>query len=254
MLRFASLGSGSKGNGILIEAGRTRLLLDCGFTLGEAERRLHRLGCPPPTLTGILVSHEHGDHAAGVGRLSRRYNLPVWATVGTCHAMRDTAFARLDHLNVHQFLEIGDLHVTPFPVPHDAREPCQFVFSDGNRRLGVLTDTGCHTPLILSVLQHLDGLMLECNYDAQMLADGPYPPALKARVAGRYGHLDNRQSAVLLQQLDLGRLQCLVGMHLSEQNNLPQYARQALCEGAGCEAGWVQLADQQDGIGWQELR
>lgn len=254
MLRFASLGSGSKGNGTLIESGKTRVLLDCGFSLGETERRLQRLGCPPQSLTAILVTHEHGDHAAGVGRLSRRYNLPVWLTVGTRHAMRDTDFAQTCYINVHQSLAIQDLQIAPFPVPHDAREPCQFVFSNGQHRLGVLTDVGSQTPLILQMLQRLDALMLECNYDAAMLANGPYPSSLKERVAGRYGHLDNKQSTQLLEQLDLGSLQHLVGMHLSENNNLPEYAHHALCSGAGCEQGWIQLANQSDGIGWLEVR
>lgn len=254
MLRFASLGSGSKGNGTLIESGKTRVLLDCGFNLKETEFRLYRLGCPPQSLTAILVTHEHGDHAGGVGRLSRRYNIPVWLTVGTYHAMRDTRFAFTHYINIHQQLEIDGLQITPFPVPHDAREPCQFVFSDGNRRLGILTDVGSHTPLILQMLQKLDGLMLECNYDAGMLAKGPYPLSLKKRVGGRYGHFDNCQSSQLLQQIDLGRLQHLIGMHLSENNNLPEYAYQALCEGADCEKDWIQLANQYDGVDWLELR
>ncbi len=254
MLRFASLGSGSKGNGTLIESGKTRILLDCGFTLGETERRLHRLGVSPQSLDAILVTHEHGDHAGGVGRLSRRYNLPVWLTVGTCHAMRDTRFSSTHYINVHRALEIKDLHVTPFPVPHDAREPCQFVFSNGAHKLGILTDVGSHTALIVQMLQKLDALMLECNYDAEMLANGPYPPSLKSRVAGRYGHLDNRQSTYLLEQLDLSGLQHLVGMHLSENNNLPQYAQNALCAGVGCEQKWIQLANQSDGVDWLEVR
>lgn len=254
MLRFASLGSGSKGNATLIESGKTRILIDCGFALAETESRLHRLGCPPSSLSALLVTHEHGDHAAGVGRLSRRYNLPVYLTVGTYHAMRDTRFAYVHYINVNHPFAVGDLLVSPFPVPHDAREPCQFVVGDGAHRLGLLTDVGSHTPLITQMLQGLDALLLECNYDAQMLADGPYPPALKLRVAGRYGHLDNKQSAALLRQLDLGGLQHLVGMHLSENNNLPEYAHQALCHGANCAEHWIQLANQTDGIGWREIR
>lgn len=254
MLRFASLGSGSKGNATLIESGKTRILIDCGFALAETESRLHRLGCPPSSLSALLVTHEHGDHAAGVGRLSRRYNLPVYLTVGTYHAMRDNRFARVHYINVNQPFAVDDLLVSPFPVPHDAREPCQFVVGDGAHRLGLLTDVGSYTPLITQMLQGLDALLLECNYDAQMLADGPYPPALKLRVAGRYGHLDNKQSAALLQQLNLGSLQHLVGMHLSENNNLPEYAYQALCYGANCTEHWIQLADQTDGIGWREVR
>lgn len=234
MLRFASLGSGSKGNGALIESGKTRVLLDCGFSLGETERRLHRLGCSPHSLTAILVTHEHGDHAA--------------EKLGVAHGMTST------NRQPDRELEINDLHIAPFPVPHDAREPCQFVFSDGACRLGVLTDVGSHTPLIVQMLQKLDALMLECNYDADMLANGPYPPALQKRVAGRYGHLDNRQSTFLLEQIDLSVLQHLVGMHLSENNNLPEYALAALCSGVGCEQGWIQLANQGDGIDWLELR
>lgn len=254
MLRFASLGSGSKGNGTLIESGKTRILVDCGFSLSETEFRLHRLGCPPQSLTAILVTHEHGDHAGGVGRLSRRYNIPVWLTVGTYHAMRDTRFAQMHYINVHQPLAIHDLHVTPFPVPHDAREPCQFVFSDGAHRLGLLTDVGSLTPLIVQTLQGLDSLLLECNYDAHMLENSEYPPSLKARVAGRYGHLNNLQSCELLRQLDLSRLQHLIGMHLSENNNLPEYAYRALCDGVKSEQGWIQLANQGDGIDWREVR
>ena len=254
MLRFASLGSGSKGNGTLIESGKTRILLDCGFTLAETERRLARLGCSPQSLTAIVVTHEHGDHAGGVGRLSRRYQIPVWLSVGTRHAMRDVNFAQMHYINIHQSITIQDLHLTPFTVPHDAREPCQFVFSDGQHRLGILTDVGSSTPLITQMLQKLDALMLECNYDAPMLANGEYPPSLKARVAGRFGHFDNQQACHLLQQLDLSQLQHLIGMHLSQQNNTPAYAYQALCDGAQTTQNWIQLANQDDGIEWREVR
>ncbi|MEZ5535237.1 MAG: MBL fold metallo-hydrolase [Thiolinea sp.] len=254
MLRFASLGSGSKGNSTLIECGKTRVLVDCGFSLAETERRLHRLGCSPDRLTAILITHEHGDHANGVGRLSRRYKIPVWLTVGTHNMVRDNKFSSQHFINVNNPFEVADLHITPYPVPHDAREPCQFVFSDGAKRLGVLTDAGSVTPHMVELLQKLDGLLLECNYDARMLATGPYPPKLKTRVGGRYGHMDNLQSRELLQQIELDALQHLVGMHLSEKNNLPEHAQRALCDGVGCESHWVTLATQEEGFDWRELR
>lgn len=254
MLRFASLGSGSKGNGTLIESGATRILIDCGFTLKESEFRLQRLNCPPQSLSAIIITHEHADHAGGVGRLSRRYNLPVWVSVGTHQVMRDTRFAQTHFFSIHQPLAIEGLQLQPFPVPHDARETCQFIISDGNHRLGVLTDTGSFTPIITQMLQGVDGLLLECNYDAQMLARGPYPPSLQRRVAGNYGHLDNRQAGQLLQQLNLTKLQHLVGMHLSENNNQPEHALAALCQGMDCSENWICLANQQDGFGWLELR
>jgi phosphoribosyl 1,2-cyclic phosphodiesterase len=254
VLRFASLGSGSKGNGTLIECGKTRVLVDCGFSLAETERRLQRLGCAPDSLSAILITHEHGDHANGVGRLSRRYKIPVWLTVGTHNMVRDNKFSSQHFINVNSAFEIADLHITPYPVPHDAREPCQFVFSDGAQRLGLLTDAGSITPHIVDLLQKLDGLLLECNYDARMLATGPYPPKLKTRVGGKYGHMDNHQARDLLQRIELSGLQHLLGMHLSEKNNLPEHAQQALSDGLGCESHWVTLATQEGGFDWRELR
>lgn len=254
MLRFASLGSGSKGNSTLIECGKTRILVDCGFSLAETERRLHRLGCVPDSLSAILITHEHGDHANGVGRLSRHHKIPVWLTVGTHNMMRDNKFSSQQFINVNSTFEIADLQITPYPVPHDAREPCQFVFYDGAKRLGLLTDAGSITPHMVDLLQKLDGLLLECNYDARMLAQGPYPPKLKVRVGGKYGHMDNHQARELLQRIELGGLQHLVGMHLSEKNNLPEHAQQALCDGLGCESHWITLATQDGGFDWRELR
>ncbi|HPE62067.1 MAG: MBL fold metallo-hydrolase [Thiothrix sp.] len=254
MLRFSVLGSGSRGNATLIESGKTRVLVDCGFPVSETERRLLRLGCPPETLSAILVTHEHGDHANGVGRLSRRYRLPVWLTVGTFNALRDREFRTCHYINISQPFEVGALSIQPYPVLHDAREPCQFIFSDGALRLGLLTDSGSISAHMIEQLQGLDALLLECNYDAHMLATGPYPPALRARVGGKYGHLDNRQATGLLQQLDRQHLQQLVGMHLSEKNNLPEHAGAALCEGVGCSADWISLADQALGLDWREVR
>nr|CAA6802476.1 MAG: Metal-dependent hydrolases of the beta-lactamase superfamily I [uncultured Thiotrichaceae bacterium] len=254
MLRFSSLGSGSKGNATLIECGKTRVLVDCGFSTAETERRLHRLDCPPDSLSAILVTHEHGDHANGVGRLSRKHKVPVWLTVGTYNVVKDNKFSDTNFININNPFELADLQISPYPVPHDAREPCQFVFSDGDKRLGLLTDTGSITPYIVSLLQKLDGLLLECNYDARMLAVGPYPPKLKTRVGSNYGHLDNQQATDLLKRIELGGLQHLVGMHLSEKNNLPEHAQYALGDGLGCTPDEVTLATQDGGFDWRELR
>lgn len=253
MLRFASLGSGSKGNGTLIECGSTRILIDCGFTLAETERRLQRLGCSADSLKAILVTHEHGDHVLGVGRLSRRYQIPVCLTVGTFKAISDKQFAQTQFINLKQPIVIDGLNVTPFAVPHDAREPCQFVVSDGAIRLGILTDTGSYTDAMLEQLNGVQGLMLECNYETEMLHRGPYPYALKERLLSRYGHLSNQQAIELLKQLNLEKLQCLVGCHLSEINNLPEYAYAALCNGVGGDANGIKVANQLDSLDWQTL-
>lgn len=258
MIRFASLGSGSKGNATLIEAGEspkdTRLLLDCGYSVVQVEKRLAKLGRSPKDISAIVVTHEHSDHIVGVGRLSRKYKIPVWLTVGTWNASRDIDFAETHFIDSHSDFDIQDIHLHPFPVPHDAREPCQFVFSDGVSRLGIATDLGCYTPYIVKHLSHLDALLLECNYDFEMLMHGGYPQALKNRVSGQKGHLDNNQATRLLQSLELSKLKHIVGMHVSEKNNLPEYAAKALCEGLDCEEDDVSLASQEDGFSWREIR
>jgi phosphoribosyl 1,2-cyclic phosphodiesterase len=253
MIRFASLGSGSKGNATLIEVGSTRVLLDCGFSVKETEKRLLRLGCEPSSLSAVVVTHEHGDHANGVGRLSRKHKLPVWLTVGTHHGTKDTDFTDTKFVDPHTAFNIGDIHLQPFPVPHDAREPCQFVFSDGALRLGILSDLGRSTPHVLENLKSLDALMLECNYDYDMLMEGAYPYSLKQRVAGDLGHLDNRQSEAILRELDLSKIQHLLGGHISEKNNLREYAHQALCRGADCEPSWITVACQENGFEWRTV-
>jgi phosphoribosyl 1,2-cyclic phosphodiesterase len=252
-MRFASLGSGSRGNATLIEAGTTRILLDCGFSVAETQRRLARLGIEVSELSAILVTHEHGDHVGGVGPLARRFKLPVYLTHGTAHRANTGDLPQRHCIDSHGVFSIGDLECQPFPVPHDAQEPVQFVFSDGCHRLGVLTDTGSITAHITDVLAGCDAMLLECNHDEEMLADGPYPPSLKSRVGGRFGHLSNGQAAGLLHALDTSVLQHVVGAHLSDKNNTPWLARQALAEALGANLDEVRLADQEDGLEWCEL-
>jgi len=254
-MRFACLGSGSEGNALVVEAGDTRILLDCGFGLRETVARLGRFGLAPEDLHAIVVTHEHSDHIGGVARLAAKFGLPVWVSHGT-HAF----LANLDqvpgdcHLfDSHSAFAIGALSIQPFPVPHDAREPAQFVFGDGRVRLGVLTDTGCSTPHIQAMLSGCEALVLECNHDPAMLANGPYPPSLKRRVAGNYGHLDNAAAAELLRTLDTGRLQHIIAAHLSRKNNTPQLAREALAEALECEPDWIGIADQDDGFDWRQI-
>lgn len=254
-MRFASLGSGSSGNALLVEAGATRILLDCGFGLREVALRLARLGLAADDLTGILVTHEHSDHVAGAFKLAARHRLTIRMTHGTFAALsaEGARMPQVELIDSHQPLRIGDLEVHPFPVPHDAREPVQFVFSDGRHRLGVLSDLGSSTPHVERMLSGCDALMLECNHDADRLLKGRYPPHLKRRIAGRFGHLDNHSSAALLAALETSRLQHLIAGHLSQQNNTPELARAALAEVLGCAREWVTVADQETGFGWRDL-
>ncbi|MBI3480816.1 MAG: MBL fold metallo-hydrolase [Nitrosomonadales bacterium] len=254
-MRFASLGSGSEGNALLVAAGQSHVLMDCGFGLQDTVLRLARLGVSAEQLQGIVVTHEHGDHIGGVARLARKFNLPVWLTHGTLRS-QPKAFSGIAHvreINPHRPFVIGDIEITPYPVPHDAAEPVQFVFSNGMRRLGVLTDAGCSTAHIEQTLSGCDALVLECNHDEDMLMNGDYPYSLKQRVGGRFGHLNNREAAGILAGLDMSRLQHLIAAHLSRKNNTPALAVQALSAAAGCEAGWVGVATQEEGFDWREM-
>ena len=258
-MRFASLGSGSEGNGLVVEAGASRLLLDCGFPPPAAMRRLARIGLDPADLAGILVTHEHSDHIDGVFSFARRFGLPVWITHGTFAAMREEApdtGASVDVTLIRgeaQFA-VGDLQVFPFTVPHDAREPVQYVVSDGTRRLGVLTDTGCSTAHVEDMLSGCEALVLETNHDLDMLRRGDYPPALQARIAGPHGHLDNATAGEILSAIDRNRLQHIVAAHLSKKNNKPELARGVLAAALGCEENWVAVASQDEGFGWRDIR
>lgn len=252
-LRFCSLGSGSSGNGLVVERGRTRLLLDCGFTIAETTARLARAGLAPSDLSGIVVTHEHDDHLGGVARFARRHAIAVHLTRGTALSLPMDFPASLVRLvDSHAPFAVGDIEVDPFPVPHDAREPAQYVFSDGASRLGVATDLGTPTDHVAEKLSGCDALVLEANHDRDMLEKGSYPRPLKVRVGGRLGHLDNDQAAALVARLDRSRLKHLVAAHLSQQNNTPELAVAALARGAGCEPGWIGVATQSDGFAWRE--
>ena len=256
MLRFASLASGSGGNALVVEADGHCLLVDCGLNLRDTERRLARLGLEPAAIRGILVTHEHGDHAGRVFDFAAAHNVTVYLTYGSLIALEAEGKViegvRLSILTSREPLAVAGIEVQPFTVPHDAREPVQFVLSDGAARLGVLTDIGIGTAHVAEILSGLDALVLECIYDRDMLWNGAYPRWLKERIAGPFGHLDNEDSARLLAQLDRSRLKHIIGGHLSQQNNKPELARRALAGALGCEESWISLATQDEGFDWRE--
>lgn len=253
-MRFTSLGSGSKGNATLVQSQETLIMIDCGFGLKEAEARLEARGIRPEQLSAILVTHEHGDHLKGAPMLARRYQVPLYATPGTARSL-SKPLAEFRPINVHQRFSLGDLTIQPVTVPHDSREPSQFVIHCGPCRLGILTDLGSITPLIVDTYRHCDAVLLECNHDVQMLAEGPYPPSLKRRVGGHWGHLSNDQAAQLLSQIATERLQHLLVSHISDKNNHPDLALSALAEvleHSVCEPE-VTVLSQEDGSPWLQL-
>ncbi|WP_085316032.1 MBL fold metallo-hydrolase [Derxia lacustris] len=258
-MRYSSVGSGSEGNALVIEAlasGRaTRVMLDCGFGVRELGRRLEARGIDPASLDAVLITHEHGDHGAGAARFARRYRVPVYSSHGTGMALRLNEEADVDWrvLCSHTAFALGDLQITPFPVPHDAREPTQFTFSDGRSKLGVLTDAGSITACILAMLAGCDGLVLECNHDPDLLAGSAYPSSVRRRIAGDYGHLSNGTAARILASIDRSHLKRLHAAHLSRQNNRAELAAGALAEVLGCTAAEIEIADQENGFAWVEL-
>ncbi len=256
-MRFASLGSGSAGNSLVVKVNHTTLMLDCGFGLKDTLSRLGRLSVDPSTLTGIVITHEHDDHAGGVFKLAAKYKIPVWLTYGTLKMvsryMPNQHDIQLNVVDSHTPFAINDIQVQPYPVPHDAREPVQCVFTDGNHQLGVLTDVGRSTPHIEDQLSGCKALVLECNHDASMLQAGPYSWSLKQRVGGDLGHLENSDSANILSKLDNSQLQHIVAAHLSAKNNTPKLAQMALAKVLGCEEDWIGVADQMIGFDWRVI-
>lgn len=257
-MRFCSLGSGSDGNATVVEshdaAGSTRVLIDCGFSLREFESRWARAGLQPGALDAIFVTHEHGDHIGSALSLARRHGVPLWMSRGTWRAIGEPElpewirFAR-DGETIH----VGALALQPFTVPHDAREPLQLRCSTQRHQLGVLTDAGCVTPHVLEHLRNCHALLLECNHDRDMLAASSYPASLKARVAGRLGHLSNDTSAQILAACMHDGLRHLVAGHLSVRNNHPDLVRQALAPAWGRDADRIVIADAAHGFPWIDV-
>ena len=252
-MRFASLGSGSKGNATLVARGDTLVIVDCGFSLRETRRRMERLGVCPSQLDAILVTHEHSDHASGVGVLSRNHQVPVYLTHGTASSGRIGSCSDEVTFNAGESFAIGELSVEAVPVPHDAREPCQYLFRAGEKQLGLLTDLGSITPHVIESYRGCDGLLLEFNHDLEMLQAGDYPEALKRRVGGDWGHLNNAQAIAFLRTLGPQGLRHLVVAHISENNNCPQRTRSALAEVYGSLDERVVFADQAEGFDWLPL-
>lgn len=254
-MRFASLGSGSRGNALVVDAGETCVMVDCGFSTRSTVERLACLGIEPERLGAVLITHEHSDHVAGVARFSARFGIPVFLTHGTFSGLGHAQSLLKDYhlIDSHQAFGLGALQVQPFPVPHDAREPVQYVFSDGARRLGIVTDCGMVTAHVIEMLHRCEALVVECNHDPAMLASSAYPASLKRRIAGNFGHLANAQAASLLAQIECSRLQHVIAAHLSEENNSVELAREALAGVLGCADDWIGIASQDEGFGWRQL-
>ena len=251
-MQFASLGSGSKGNATLVRAGDTLVMIDCGFSLRETVRRMARLRVEPTQLDAILVTHEHSDHIGGVAALSRKFRIPVYMTHGTFSTGRCDGSFDQRLFNCEDDFTIGSLSVKAVAVPHDAVEPCQYRLRWREHTLGILTDLGSITPHVINNFRACHSLLLEFNHDLAMLMDGPYPPQLKRRVGGDWGHLNNLQAVELLRQIDAAGLRHLVVGHISENNNSRERAESALLSVLDSLDNVI-FAGQAGGFDWLDL-
>jgi len=253
-VRFASLGSGSKGNATVVESNSTRILIDCGFNRKHTRLRLQELSLDLSDLDAILVSHEHGDHAKGVVLVCESINKPFYSTYGTARAA-----GWLDHslwrcINGGESFVINDLSIQTVVVPHDSEEPIQFVVSSDEYKVGVLSDLGSLTPHVIDAYQNCHGLLLEANHDLQLLQQGSYPPALKMRVAGDHGHLNNQQAADLLSRLLWPGLQYVLASHISDKNNNIELVQKEFAQVLDCDWLDVDAAVQGKSTGWRQLK
>ena len=250
-MRFTCLGSGSRGNAVVVEHRQTTILIDCGFGPRDIVRRLADRHLSPTEIDAVVITHEHNDHIAGLGRFLQMSGAPVYMTGGTARAMNIT---ECNLMTPESPFAVGELFIFPVVAPHDAEEPVQLTIEDGARKIGLLTDIGCATPQIMSSFDNCGALMLECNYDDEMLRDNPrYPPNVKRRIAGDRGHLSNTDAKMLLAQLNTRGLRHIVAAHLSENNNRPEFARIALADALNCRPNEIALAPQKTGCNWREI-
>jgi len=258
-MRFCSLGSGSSGNSTLVEASQgittTRVLIDCGFSMRELERRLQRAGAELSQLDAVFITHEHGDHVGCAFTLARKHRIPVWLSRGTWRAIGapELPVGQLHFAQDGTGFSVGDLHVSPYAVPHDAHEPLQLTCSDGQSRLGVLTDAGSITEGMLQQLKDCDALLLEFNHDLELLQHSSYPASLKKRIQGTHGHLSNDAATQVLAAINHAQLRHVVAAHLSERNNNPALVRELMAQTLDRPASEMTVADPRLGIGWLQL-
>lgn len=227
-LKFATIASSSKGNCIYIGSENTNILIDAGLSGKKIECGLAELELKGSDIDAIFVTHEHMDHVAGVGVMSRRYNIPVYATEGTWSGMPLGVgrFKRnMDRLiYADEICSFNDLCIKPFNIPHDARQPVGYSVWDGKNKITIATDIGHITDTIVENIADSSLILLESNHDVQMLRSGAYPISLKQRILGDYGHLSNENAGKFLSRLSYDRLKYVFLGHLSQDNNTPKIA------------------------------
>ncbi len=234
MLQFSSLYSGSTGNSLFVQSDNTKILVDCGVSGKKIVDALAEKSVDINSINAIIVTHEHIDHIRSLATLSTKYNIPVYASNGTWDAMPENqakiSKENQQFFNVKDKFEIGDLIIKPFAIPHDAADPCGFNIFCNNQKLSIATDIGHMTKDIIKRLENSSLLMLEANYDPEVLKCGSYPYALKSRILGPNGHLPNSSAGKTIAILLESGLNTAILGHLSKENNFPELAYRTVLE------------------------
>lgn len=234
MLKCCSLYSGSSGNSFLVQTEKTKLLVDCGVSCKKIENALKQLSIVPNDIDAILITHEHIDHTKSLGSLSTKYNIPIYINPKTWMAVR-SANEKLSNAKIHLFnndeqFKLNDLIVFPFSTPHDAADPCGFSISKDGKKISIATDLGHITDEIMTNLKNSSLLLLESNYDSNILQYSSYPYMLKKRIAGPNGHLENCITGKTIAHLIPFGLEKALLIHLSRENNFPDLAYKTVTE------------------------
>ncbi len=232
MLNFCSLYSGSSGNSLFVESENTKILIDTGVSSKKIEEALHDINVEPSLIDAVLVTHEHTDHIQGLGTFSKKFNIPIFANTETIDNM-PSQIDKIDSKNIKKFkvsehFEIGDLSINSFSIPHDAANPCGFIINKDNKKISIATDIGHMTNDILKILNGSNFILLEANYDSEVLKCSKYPFSLKNRIAGPNGHLSNVVAGKTLSCLIKSGLESAVLGHLSKESNFPELAYQTV--------------------------
>lgn len=238
MFNFCSLYSGSSGNSLFVESENTKLLVDAGVSSKKIEEALANLEIDPTSIDGILITHEHSDHVQGLGTFAKKFNLPVFVNEKTLDAMpkqkEKISEKNIKLFNINEKFEICDLKVKPFSIPHDAANPCGFNIFKDDKKISIATDIGHMTNGILKNLEDSIFIMLESNYDPEVLKYSKYPYQLKTRIAGPDGHLSNELAGKTISYLlNSGLKQAVLG-HLSKQSNFPELAYKTVIDEIMC--------------------
>lgn len=234
MLELCAIASGSSGNCICVGSDNTHLLIDAGISGKRIEAGLNELDLKTSEMQGILITHEHVDHIAGLGVLARRYGIPIFATEKTIHAISNTKSVGKIDTDLFQIIKpgkrfsIGELLIQPISISHDAADPVAYKVINEDKTVAVVTDLGNYNQAIVDELQGLDALLLEANHDVKMLQLGIYPYSLKQRILGDRGHLSNERSGQLLGELLHDKFGTVVLGHLSKENNYEELAYEAV--------------------------